>query len=199
MNKEQAGKYQERSLRQKYNLLHVLPTLNSRALSGLYYKNFHNSVKRYQITLPEQLRSGKFCSHCGCVYVPHFNAKLQVTTNAEQDDDSEKLDDEGMKEPKICIKLNCLNCEKSTLFEWKSELVDPAFEQDANSMINSTSSRKTSYAVKKPQKGKISGGKDRSKKRKLNSLTNLLSKKNQEKKLEKKKSSSMSLESFMKS
>lgn len=198
MNKEQAGKYQERNLRQKYRLLHVLPTLNSRALSGLYYKNFHNSVKRYQITLPEQLRSGKFCSHCGCVYVPNFNAKLQVTTNTEQDD-SKKLDDEGMEEPKKCIKLNCLNCEKSTLFEWKSELVDPAFEQDVNSKMNSTSSRKVSHAAKKPQKGKISGGKDRSKKRKLNSLTNLLSKRKQEKKMEKKKSSSLSLESFMKS
>ncbi|EWG96741.1 Snm1p [Saccharomyces cerevisiae R103] len=198
MNKDQAEKYQERSLRQKYNLLHVLPTLNSRALSGLYYKNFHNSVKRYQIVLPEQLKSGKFCSHCGCVYVPNFNASLQLTTNTEQGD-SDELGGESMEGPKKCIQVNCLNCEKSKLFEWKSELVVPTFGQDVSPMINSTSSGKVSYAVKKPQKSKTSTGKERSKKRKLNSLTNLLSKRNQEKKMEKKKSSSLSLESFMKS
>lgn len=198
MNKDQAEKYQERSLRQKYNLLHVLPTLNSRALSGLYYKNFHNSVKRYQIMLPEQLKSGKFCSHCGCVYVTNFNASLQLTTNTEQGD-SDELGGESMEGPKKCIQVNCLNCEKSKLFEWKSELVVPTFGQDVSPMINSTSSGKVSYAVKKPQKSKTSTGKERSKKRKLNSLTNLLSKRNQEKKMEKKKSSSLSLESFMKS
>lgn len=103
------------------------------------------------------------------------------------------------KDQKKCIQVNCLNCEKSKLFEWKSEFVVPTFGQDVSPMINSTSSGKVSYAVKKPQKSKTSTGKERSKKRKLNSLTNLLSKRNQEKKMEKKKSSSLSLESFMKS
>lgn len=58
-----------------------------------------------------------------------------------------------------------MNCEKSKLFEWKSELVVPTFGQDVSPMINSTSSGKVSYAVKKPQKSKTSTGKERSKKK----------------------------------
>ncbi|EJS42174.1 snm1p [Saccharomyces arboricola H-6] len=192
MNKDQAAKYQELNLRQKYNMLHVLPALRSKALSGLYYKNFHNSVKRYQINLPEQLIDGKFCSHCGCVYVPTFNAALEVVTGTEQD----VLGDDGTQSSKKCIKISCLNCKEPTLFKWKSKLLVPTIEREVEL---GASSSKASDAVEKPPKAKISSGKDRFKKRKSNSLSNLLTKRNQEKKMEKKKSSSLSLESFMKS
>ncbi|CAI4059432.1 Snm1p SKDI_04G6800 [Saccharomyces kudriavzevii IFO 1802] len=198
MNKDQAEKYRERNLRHKYNILHVLPTLKSKALSGLYYKNFHNSVKRYQITLPEQLMNGKFCSHCGCVYVPNFNSMLQVTTGTEQNGVVE-LNVERAQAPEKCISVSCLNCKSSTLFDWKSELVEPVVERDVKFAADSAGNRNVSHIVDKAPRAKISSGKDRSKKRKSNSLTNLLSKRNQEKRLEKKRNSSLSLDSFMKS
>ena len=154
MNKDQIEKYQERSLRKKYNMLHMLPTLSSKALSGLYYKNFHNSVKRYQITLPEQLRNGKFCSYCGSTYVPNFNATLQITIRAEQDALS-KPGNKNMEAPKKCVTVDCLNCGKSTLFEWEPSMIDLAIEQDTTITTNSTTNRKVAPAVEMPRKGKV--------------------------------------------
>ncbi|CAI1860769.1 hypothetical protein SEUBUCD646_0B05760 [Saccharomyces eubayanus] len=201
MNRDQTVKYQERNLRQKYNMLHALPALKSKALSGLYYRNFHNSVKRYQVVLPEQLISGKFCPHCGCVYVPNFNATLQATTSTELDD-SAKHNNEGRQTSKNCIEVRCLNCKVCEQFDWKTELAGQAVEGEPNPMTNGISARKIPQETEKLQKSntknKGSSGKDRSKKRKLTSLTNLLSKKNQEKNQKKNISSSLSLESFMK-
>ncbi|CAI4056582.1 hypothetical protein N7582_000652 [Saccharomyces uvarum] len=201
MNRDQTVKYQERNLRQKYNMLHALPTLKSKALSGLYYRNFHNSVKRYQVVLPEQLISGKFCPHCGCVYVPNFNATLQATTSTEQDD-SAKLNNEDIQTLKRCIEVRCLNCKMCEKFDWKTELGEQATKGEPKPIADGISARKVPQATEKQQKlntkNKSSSGKDRSKKRKLNSLTSLLSKKNQEKNQKKNMSSSLSLESFMK-
>lgn len=95
--------------------------------------------------------------------------------------------------------MNCKMCEK---FDWKTELGEQATKGEPKPIADGISARKVPQATEKQQKlntkNKSSSGKDRSKKRKLNSLTSLLSKKNQEKNQKKNMSSSLSLESFMK-
>lgn len=182
MNRVEAERFRDKQISQKYNLIHLLPTLNVPELSGLYLKSFYNATKRYQLQLPPLIREpeAKFCGSCGCVRIPQRNSRLSVIEEVEADTPSRKL------------QYTCLHCKHVAIFP----LVELPKETDPDQ--NPTNEKFTAtWPRREKTAGKVdkSSSKMRAKKRKMNSLSSLLSKKNEER--EKRSSSSLSLESFM--
>lgn len=188
MNREQSDKFRDMHLGQKYNLIHMLPSIQVPELSGLYLKSFHNGAKRYQLQLPAFIDEpdAKFCGSCGCVRIPNYNVKMYTKeySNVKTGEISRNLE------------YRCLHCNHVAKFS-----INNAFETNSVDV----NPEKTKFTATWPktvrQEGanskveKRNSAKDRAKKRKMNSLSSLLSKKNNEK--NSKNSPSMSLESFM--
>lgn len=179
MNRTEAEKFRDKQISQKYNLIHLLPTLNAPELSGLYLKSFLNATKRYQLQLPSLIEESdsKFCGSCGCVRIPKFNTEISIIEDSQA----------------RTLRYACLQCKHVANFPLELPSKDADLGQNsASEKFTATWPRKNPAADKV---GKNSNSKARAKKRKMNSLSNLLSKKNEEK--EKRTSSSLSLESFM--
>lgn len=175
MNRDQKTRFRDRQIRQKYDLLHMLPSIGVKELSGLYLKNFYNCTKRYQMKLPPYIKEPdqKFCGECGYIQVPTHSVRIETTNN--DSDTSEK------------IEFTCLICQHKyhEILETKSRKGIPkpmaGLEKETNQVNKKTNSAKK-----------------RAKLRKQNSLTSMLSRKEQEKKNVSRTSSVLSLESFMK-
>ncbi|KAL3230640.1 Ribonuclease MRP protein subunit SNM1 [Nakaseomyces bracarensis] len=175
MNRDQKIKFRDRQIKQKYELVHMLPSLGVKELSGLYLKNFFNCTKRYHYKLSDYVKEPdqKFCGECGYIQVPTHSVKIE-TIQVEQD-------------RQTVIKFTCLMCKhtynETIEVKTKKSTPKPTLDPEAKShQIN-----KNTNSAKK-----------RAKLRKQNSLTSMLSRKDQEKKNVKKSSSMLSLESFMK-
>lgn len=187
MNREQAEKFRDKHLVQKYNLIHLLPTLDAPELSGLYLKSFLNATKRYRIQLPPVIgdASSKFCGSCGAVRIPRYNVEMSAIEDSEA----------SMARGPRVLQYKCLNCQYVEKFplEPSSQAqvkVQPRESEFVATWPKAKDSEKTTKKVEKK-----TSAKERAKKRKLNSLSNLLQKKNEEKR--KQNSPSLSLESFM--
>ncbi|CAB4256009.1 similar to Saccharomyces cerevisiae YDR478W SNM1 Subunit of RNase MRP, which cleaves pre-rRNA and has a role in cell cycle-regulated degradation of daughter cell-specific mRNAs [Maudiozyma barnettii] len=178
MNRIQRERFRDRHLRQKYDLLHSLPTLQTPALAGLYLKSFYNATKRYDLTLPSEITDAdvKFCGECGVVHVPMVNMDIVSTSDNEQEDS---------------LSFKCRHCNHKVSF--KSNKIE--------SKINSPPPESLSNSPSPVIQNKISNStaKSRAKKRKQNSLNSLLANKKKEQKNGSTSSlSSLTLESFMK-
>lgn len=136
------------------------------SISGLYVKKLYNSSKRNRVSLPNEITDSnvKFCGNCGIVRT--INKTVQITKTAT----------DGMR----VLQYRCLNCGVDHKFELGPE---PVFKRIG----------KVETPEKRTQKP-TNSAKPRSKKRKMNSLSNLLSKKNEERS---KSNTSLSLDSFM--
>ncbi|QLL30821.1 hypothetical protein HG536_0A06360 [Torulaspora globosa] len=182
MNRVEAQKFRDKQISQKYNLIHLLPTLNVPELSGLYLKSFLTATKRYQLQLPSLIgeSEAKFCGSCGCVRIPQRNSRLSVIEEVEANVPSRKL------------QYTCLHCKHAATFPLVELSKESVPDQEPTS---------EKFTATWPRREKVAGkveknsSKIRAKKRKMNSLSSLLSKKNEER--EKRSSSSLSLESFM--
>lgn len=187
MNREQTEKFRDKQLIQKYNLIHLLPTLNVPELSGLYLKSFLNATKRYQLQLPPLINdsSSKFCGSCGAVRIPRFNVEMSTVEHNKTTAD----------EPPRVLQYKCLNCSYTETFPLESQSRNQIKLQTKDQGFVATWPQEKQQEKVTNKVEKKTSAKDRAKKRKLNSLSNLLSKKNEEKK--KQNSPSLSLESFM--
>lgn len=183
MNRDQQEKFRDRHLRQKYNLLHIVPTLNTPALSGLYLKSFYNGVKRYNLTLPSEITDPdrKFCGNCGSVHIPSVNTEIKVVKETVP---------EG--EPVEKIQYKCLRCNHEAKFELNKIKSKEKRSIESSKIVKG--SKTTDKAIRSTPKG-------RAKKRKQSSLNNLLTSKKKEQNSRNSSSTSLSsltLESFMK-
>ncbi|CCK69713.1 Snm1p KNAG_0C06170 [Huiozyma naganishii CBS 8797] len=184
MNREQRERFRDTHLRFQYDLLHYLPRSSSTApLAGLYLKKFYNATKRYQLQLPAQIvqADAKFCGQCGIVRVAHHNLLV-----------SKQQGSSG--QPSNRLLYTCRQCGREASFNLGE---DPPLESPKTAESDST---KVSAQAGKVQKSAGSSAKERAKKRKQNSLSNLLSRKNAEQKNRTSGSGSsniLSLEDFM--
>lgn len=178
LNRQQREKFVVSHMCHKYNLLHVLPGIEQTQLSGLYLKSFYNGARRNRLQLPDHLSKGtKFCDHCGVVYLAGVTLDMKV-------EESDKKSDEITKK----LNFRCLSCSHSKVFPLETK---PAEE---------TSSANETFVAKWPAKPKDldvkrSKPKERAKKRKLNSLSSMLTKKREDE--AKKKKLSLSLNDFL--
>lgn len=189
MNREQSDRFRDRHLGQKYNLLHMLPSIQVPELSGLYLKSFHNGAKRYKVQLPAFIEDSdsKFCGSCGCIRIPNYNVKMYTIeyTDVETGGISRNLE------------YRCVHCNHVAKFSMNNafETVNSGSVPPAKTTFTATWPKTVRQEAVNSKVEKRNSAKDRAKKRKMNSLSSLLSKKNNEKK--NKNSPSMSLESFM--
>ncbi|CCF59471.1 hypothetical protein KAFR_0H00620 [Kazachstania africana CBS 2517] len=189
LNKEQTERFRDRHIRQEYELLHLLPAVGIPELSGLYLKSFYNSTKKYRLTLPTSITdaNSKFCGTCGVLFVPTFNLSMKVITPYDKDD----------KAAPTSLQYECLNCRKTSNFE-----IEVPKKLKHSHHVDATSGKLKSETFLEDKKKVIkSSAKDRAKKRKMNSLSNLLNKKKKEDERKSKNQgslSSLSLDSFMK-
>lgn len=196
LNKQQREKFLNTNITHKYDLLHFLPTIGQPQLAGLYLKSFYNGIKRNRLQLPNSMISddSKFCSYCGSVYIAGFNMKMRLR---------EETTAHNQSTSKLCYE--CLHCghTKEFLIEQKSEKEPiPAKSEfvavwptsDTTKMEASTAGFEV--VRDKDKVKKKSSAKDRAKKRKMNSLSNMLSIKKQ-KEENKKSKLSLSLMDFM--
>lgn len=179
MNREQKERFRDQHIGEKYNLVHLLPSLDIPELSGFYLKSFLNASKKYNLQLPDHIITpdSKFCGKCGCVKIPGNNLKM-------------KLDD---KERKLIH--TCLNCQNTHTFDLETQKKSIEVKEIEKKEFVAT------WPVKKGNDtnskiDKKPNAKERSKKRKLNSLSNKLKKKKKDAEI-KQSSSLLSLESFM--
>ncbi|CCH61388.1 hypothetical protein TBLA_0E03340 [Henningerozyma blattae CBS 6284] len=176
--------FRDRHLNQKYDLIHFLPSLGIPQLSGFYFKNFLNASKRYHLQLSEIIttKDSKFCGSCGCVRIPNVNFDMLVE-NIEGDNGQQRI-----------LKYTCRNCKHCSKFELETPNIGKKREDNKKEedFIATWPSKKSANKVEK----KTTSARDRSKKRKMNSLLNRLKEKNDQKL--KSSSSVLSLESFMK-
>lgn len=184
MNRDQRNRFRDRHLQYQYELMHILPSVSTNPdhLSGLYLKKFYNSSKRYQLTLPVPLiekNSGKFCPKCGVVRIPGINLTMEkrISTTGNE----------------AILKYSCKLCQENSSTSLGEEIVVKNHLSKSNTP---TPLRKNSDGQKDVKISKGNSAKSRAKKRKMNSLSNLLSKKNKETKNN--KGGILSLESFMK-
>ncbi|GMM54969.1 Snm1 protein [Maudiozyma humilis] len=177
MNRIQREKFRDRHLRQKYDLLHMMPTLKTPALSGMYLTNYYNGVKRYDLTLPKEITeaNAKFCGKCGSVHVPLLNTQISITDSSAANQET--------------ITFKCLNCEHEANFSsHKIKQRAPQVQVENKEVAETTPKKKITKST----------AKDRQKKRKQNSLSNLLSTKKKERKSSPSPLASLTLENFMK-
>ncbi|CAR23143.1 Snm1p [Lachancea thermotolerans CBS 6340] len=177
LNRQQREKFMASHICHKYNLLHVLPGIGQSQLSGLYLKSFYNGVKRNQLQLPEPLVNGsKFCDSCGVVYIAGVNLDMKVQ-EAENDGVGAKS-----------LVYTCRNCGKHKHFQISVKIREPT-PKPAEAFVAKWPAKKDESKVKKLT------GKERAKKRKLDSLSSMLSRKREEE--ESKKKLSLSLDDFL--
>lgn len=177
-------KFKARHLEQKYNLIHLLPSIGVPELSGLYLKSFFNASKRYDLQLPPLVLEGdsKFCGCCGCVRVPNFNTKMRI----------EEVPGDEIGESKRTLVYSCMNCNHQASFLLSRS------SNKVNTDKKETSAFVATWPSGKDSDGKVekrNNAKDRAKKRKSSTLSSLLSKKTENQ--EKTTLSSLNLESFM--
>lgn len=186
LNREQSEKFRDRHLREKYELLHMLPNVGAPALSGLYLKSFFNGSKRYQLTLPSSIieDNNKFCGNCGVIRISTFNLSMKIDQTKDKEDNS------IIKRKLI---YHCHACNSKNEFNLGQQRIK---EQTPNKEeVGRASSAPPAPKIEKSKKS----AKQRAKARKMNSLSNMLLKKNEEKKNKSTTSlSSLSLENFMK-
>ncbi|AQZ15975.1 SNM1 (YDR478W) [Zygosaccharomyces parabailii] len=175
MNKAQSERFRDTHLMYKYNLIHLLPSMEVPELSGLYLKSFYNGTKRYCLQLPQYITepNSKFCGACGAVRVPSFNTQMAVVEEIS----------ENSAEISRALQYTCLHC--NTEASLAPRKVEPNKAKETVAGLHESLNNKV---------GKKSSAKERAKKRKKSTLSNMLSQKNEEKK---KNSFSLSLESFM--
>ncbi|AQZ17601.1 SNM1 (YDR478W) [Zygosaccharomyces parabailii] len=175
MNRAQSERFRDTHLMYKYNLIHLLPSMEVPELSGLYLKSFYNGTKRYCLQLPQYIiePNSKFCGTCGTVRVPTFNTQMAVVEEIS----------ENSAETFRALQYTCLHCNT------EARLAPRKVEPNKSREIVTRSHEPLNNKV-----GKKSSAKERAKKRKKSTLSNMLSQKNEEKK---KNSFSLSLESLM--
>lgn len=217
LNKQQAEKYRDIQLKYKYNLLHLLPSMETPELSGVYLRSFYNSVKRYQVTLPSSINDPdtKFCGRCGAVRVPGFNLVIEQReqneairdgnggTSSISDSNSNNNNgnfvdsDAGKGTPQRDVLVyTCLHCNHKAYFPLDSPKRSSS-SQVATGAANTGDNKKSetiSYGdgKKRPK----NSSKLRAKKRKLNTLSSILA--NKKKEREGSPLASLTLESLMK-
>lgn len=174
MNRDQKIQFRDKQIRHKYALLHAMPTIDVPELSGMYLKNFYNSVKRYQLNLPDHIvqPDKKFCGECGYIQIPDHSVDINIISGERPEISS-------------IAKFKCKKCGHhydETVLCRKQKVADSA-----------NISKDIGQVKKKTNNAKL-----RAKMRKQNSLTSLLSKKDKEKKDVTKSASMLSLDSFMK-
>ena len=215
LNKQQAEKYRDIQLKYKYNLLHLLPSMETPALSGVYLRSFYNSVKRYQVTLPSSINEpdAKFCGKCGAVRVAGFNLVVEQQEQNEVikdgnrgnssikdsnnnsgspvDGDSSK----GALQGDVLV-YTCLHCNHKAYFPLSS-LKSSNSSQVAISAVNTGDTKKCeTISDGNDKKRPKNSSKLRAKKRKLNTLSSILA--NKKKEREGSPLASLTLESLMK-
>ncbi|CUS24791.1 LAQU0S19e01706g1_1 [Lachancea quebecensis] len=177
LNRQQRENFTASHICHKYNLLHVLPGIGQSQLSGLYLKSFYNGVKRNRLQLPEPLVNGsKFCDKCGVVYIAGLNLDMKV----------EEAIKDGVGEKSLIY--TCLKCNKHKQFPITTKGPEHAPKQP-EAFVAKWPAKKEESKVKKIT------GKERAKKRKLDSLSSMLSRKREEEVSRKKLS--LSLDDFL--
>lgn len=176
-------------MKQKYNLIHLLPSLEAPALSALYLKSFLNATKKYELCLPSSIvdSDAKFCGKCGCVRISNFNTKMWI--------DEDTADKTGSNQ-RTLIYL-CLNCGRKAKFPLICEPQEDEVNQQENSN-NAGFVANWPKSVEKKDVNKVlkkNTAKERAKKRKSSTLSSMLAEKSESQK--KKTLSSLNLESFM--
>ncbi|SCU80930.1 LAMI_0B04192g1_1 [Lachancea mirantina] len=194
LNRQQREKFVTSHMNQKYNLVHMASLTGPPQLSGLYLKSFYNAAKRNRLQLPEHITGDgtKFCGKCGCVRIGGVNVRQRL------EDVSDELSNGGNQ----VLSYECLDCGDLKSFPIKRTGVRENTGKPVAGPFTE-SMRSKMPGIKEAQKsgsengiGKRSSAKERAKKRKLSTLSNLLSKKNGEK--QPKKSSLLNLEDFLK-
>ncbi|CDO91847.1 unnamed protein product [Kluyveromyces dobzhanskii CBS 2104] len=169
-------------------MIHHVQRLGEPQLSGLYLKSFYNTSKRYRLPLPDDIRGDntKFCGNCGCVRVAGYNLTMSFYTETE---------DEGMVIQKL--KYTCHHCQEDHVFEVdKTENKAASSSREASPKVEIQWPKRSSLEDVEKVKKNITA-KERAKKRKQSTLSNLLaSKKGKEE--SKKNTVSLSLMDFMK-
>lgn len=198
MNKDQKIKFRDRHLQYQYDLLHQLPSIikTTNNLSGLYLKRFYNSTKKYQLNLPSPLTDsmGKFCPKCGVVRVPCINTSMKIQPNQNNPPKSSSSSSTSS------LIYYCLLCSNETACEVIDTQLPSLDNIHPSAKNNNTNNNKTTTVIQNIKKVNKSENKAkiRAKKRKMNTLANLLSQKDRENKNKQKSNGLLSLESFMK-
>lgn len=179
MNRVQSEKFRDVHLNHKYNLIHMLPSTEVPALSGFYLKSFYNGTKRYRLRLPESIvePDNKFCGNCGAVRIPLFNTDMSITeSNIENSGESIRA-----------LQYTCLHCKT------QAQLAPTRIQKE----IPERDEQRVKFKKEEQKKDKVNkktSARERAKKRKRSTLSNMLSQKNEEKK---NKSFSLSLDSII--
>ncbi|AET40324.1 Snm1p Ecym_5586 [Eremothecium cymbalariae DBVPG len=166
MNKLDKERFRDIHIRHKYNILHKVLNVGTPQLSGLYLKSFYNAVKRNRLVLPNSIIEGdrKFCGSCGVIYVSGYTLASKVQ-NIESADSIERI-----------LVYDCLQCGHKKEFPLSIE-VKTSKEVEMVEFSNFRSKETTSNLVSVNKK---STGRHRAKKRKKNSLINVLAVKKQQ-------------------
>lgn len=194
MNKDQKIKFRNRHLQYQYDLLHQLPSIikTTNSLSGLYLKKFYNSTKKYQLNLPSSLTDsmGKFCPRCGVVRVPSINTSMKIKPNQNNNPHFFSSSSSFI----YC----CLLCTNETAYDVTDTQL-PSL-RSTQTLTNNNNNNKSIVDIQNNKKINKSENKAkiRAKKRKMNTLSNLLSQRERENKNKQKSNGLLSLESFMK-
>lgn len=171
MNKRDKERFRDLQINHKFNLVHMLQCINQPYLSGLYLKNFYNVVKKYRLVLPESVigEDNIFCSNCGSVHIAGFNLEMNM---------SEKSNKIGMVNK--VLTFSCSHC------DYTSDIIienSACKNKNANKKLLTSISKEEGENLNKVNKN--SSAKERAKKRRKNTLANILStiKQNDEKKV----------------
>ncbi|SCU93058.1 LADA_0G01112g1_1 [Lachancea dasiensis] len=191
LNRQQRERFTATHIAYKYNLLHYLPGIEQSQLSGLYLKSFYNGTKRNRLHLPEHLTNGtKFCEKCGVVHIAGLNLNMAIVDVMASDDESVHNQ---------VLEYKCLLCGKVKQFDiGNSKRIESQQGPREGFVAKWPSGQKTSHdaaEVNGSQVKKLASGKERAKKRKMNTLANMLSRKKDEE--ANKKSASLNLEDFL--
>lgn len=168
----------------KYNLIHHIQRIAEPELSGLYVKNFFNCSKRYRLILPEVMTRNniKFCGSCGCIRVPGYNLIMDLIREKEGETEIRTL------------RYLCKHCEhEEKIMVDKTTLASTSSEQNSPKFIATWKKPSTNEVTKV---NKNTNAKERAKKRKQSTLSNLLAAKKE--KEDNKNKMSLSLMDFMK-
>ncbi|SCU78508.1 LAFA_0A06942g1_1 [Lachancea sp. 'fantastica'] len=191
LNRSQREKFVATHIAHKYNLLHILPSIEQPQLAGLYLKSFYNGTKRNRLNLPDSITNGtKFCESCGVVHIAGVNLEMQVVEKEVK----------ASAKPERTLEYKCLQC--STTKEFTLEAAE-RFREDLRTTTSQPTIKGTSARNVEPHTTenasmvkKQSSGKERAKRRKMNSLSNMLNKK-KEAEASKKRSLTLSLDDFL--
>lgn len=184
MNKVEKEKFTDRTMKQKYNIIHFVQGLGEPELAGAYVKNFFNAAKRYRLALPDSIveDEGKFCQKCGTVRVVNHNTSMELLREE--------------KDGVIVRKLRyvCYHCNQECVTKVDEFEKEPPQSSEKSSLFVAEWPKKSKDTVDSSNKNM--SAKERAKKRKQSTLSNLLSAKKEQN--ERKNKTSLSLMDFMK-